>query len=115
MGHEASNLNIGKLIRIVHFIARNNLPVKSLYQSNLPVKSLYQKFIEFLSNQLEEPIIKQCLENCSKNATNTSQETCDSLIASLDSFFGEKQTKDLDLLISFFLLANRLTLPHLKC
>ena len=79
--HEASNLHIGKLIRLVHFIARNNLPVKSLYQNNLPVKSLYQKFIEFLSNQLEEPIIKQCLEKCSKNATYKSHETCDSLIA----------------------------------
>ena len=77
---EASNLHIGKLIRLVHFIARNNLPVKSLYQNNLPVKSLYQKFIEFLSNELEEPIIKQ-LENCSKNATYKSHETCDSLIA----------------------------------
>ena len=67
---------IEKLIRIVHFFARNNLPVKSLYQ----------KFIEFLSNELEEPIIKQ-LENCSKNVTYKSHETCDSLIASLDSFF----------------------------
>ena len=68
---------IEKLIRIVHFFARNNLPVKSLYQ----------KFIELLSNELEDPIIKQYLENCSKNGTYKSHETCDSLIASLDSFF----------------------------
>ena len=81
--HEANNLYIGKLIRIVHFFARKNLPVKSLYQ----------KFIEFLSNELEGPIIKQYLENCSKNATYKSHKTCDSLIASLDSFFlvGNKQ------------------------
>ena len=51
-------MHIGKLIHIVHFLAQNNLPVKSLYQ----------KFMEFLSNELEEPIIKQYLENCSKNA-----------------------------------------------
>ena len=49
--HEANNLYIGKLICIVHFLPRNILPVKSLYQ----------KFIEFLSNELEEPIIKQHL------------------------------------------------------
>ena len=55
---EANNMHIGKLIHIVHFLAQNNLPVKSLYQ----------KFMEFLSNELEEPIIKQYLENCSKNA-----------------------------------------------
>ena len=104
--HEANNLCIGKLIRIVHFLARNILPVKSLYQ----------KFIEFLSNELEEPMIKQYLENCSKNATYKSHETCDSLIASLDSFFGGKQTKELeDLLILFFWLTNRLTLLDLKC
>ena len=59
--HEANNLYIGKLIRIVHFLAWNNLPVKSLYQ----------KFIEFLSNELEEPIIKQYLENCSKHINHT--------------------------------------------
>ena len=104
--HEANNLCIGKLIRIVHFLARNILPVKSLYQ----------KFIEFLSNELEEPMIKQYLENCSKNAMYKSHETCDSLIASLDSFFGGKQTKELeDLLILFFWLTNRLTLLDLKC
>ena len=75
--HEANNLYIGKLIHIVEFFARNNLPVKGLYQ----------KFIEFLSNELDGPIIKQYLENCSKNATYKSHKTCDSLIASLDSFF----------------------------
>ena len=81
--HEANNFYIGKLIRIVYFLARNNLPVISLYQ----------KFIKFLFNELEEPIIKQYLENCSKNVTYKSHETCDSLIASLDSFFlsGNKQ------------------------
>ena len=104
--HEANNFYIGKLIRIVYFLARNNLPVISLYQ----------KFIEFLFNELEEPIIKQHLENCSKNVTYKSHETCDSLIASLDSFFVGKQTKELeDLLILFFLLTNRLTLLDLKC
>ena len=81
--HEANNLHIGKLIRIVHFLARNNLPVKSLYQ----------RFIEFMSNELEEPIIKQYLENYSKNATYKSPETCDSLIASLDSFFWRETNK----------------------
>ena len=72
--HEANNLYIWKLICTDHFLA----------WKNLPVKSIYQKFIEFLSHELEEPIIKQYLGNCSKNATYTSQKTCDSLIASLE-------------------------------
>ena len=59
--HEANNLYFGKLICIVHIPAWNNLPVTGLYQ----------KFIEFLSNELEEPIIKQYLENCSKHINHT--------------------------------------------
>ena len=71
---------VGKLIRIIHLLARNNLSVKSLYP----------KMIEFLSEELEEPIIKQYLDYCPKNATYTSHETCDSLLSSLDSFLWEQ-------------------------
>ena len=97
--HEANNLYIGKLIRIVHFLARNNLPVKSLYQ----------KFIEFLSNELEERIIKQYLENCSKNATYKSHETCDSLIASLDSFFWRETNERIRRFADIVLFADEST------
>ena len=57
--HEVNNLYIGKLIHAVHFLARNNLPVKSLYP----------KLIDLLANEITEPIIKQYLENCPRNAT----------------------------------------------
>ena len=97
--HEANNLYIGKLIRIVHFLARNNLPVKNLYQ----------KFIEFLSNELEEAIIKQYLENCSKNATYKSHEKCDSLIVSLDSFFWRETNKRIRRSADIVLFADELT------
>ena len=76
----ANKMYVGKLIRIIHLLARNNLSVKSLYP----------KMIEFLSEELEEPIIKQYLDYCPKNATYTSHETCDSLLSSLDSFFWEQ-------------------------
>ena len=81
--NEANQLYIGKLVRVVHFLVRNNLSVKSMYP----------KLIDFLANELEEPIIKQYLENCPKNATYKSHETCDSLISSLDSFLW-KQTDE---------------------
>ena len=45
----ANKMCVGKLIRIIHFLARNSLSVKSLYP----------KMIEFLSEELEQPIIKQ--------------------------------------------------------
>ena len=44
----ANELYIGKLVQIVQFLARNNLSVKSLHP----------KSIDFLANELQEPIIK---------------------------------------------------------
>ena len=73
----ANKLYIGKLVQIVHFLSRNNLAVKRFYP----------KFVEFLSSALQEPIIKQYLGTCAKNATYISHETCDSLIHSLDNYF----------------------------
>ena len=51
-----NELYIGKLAQIVHFLSRNNLTVKQLYL----------KFVEFLSSELQEPIIKQYLDTCKK-------------------------------------------------
>ena len=61
---KANTLYISKLIRVVHFLARNNLPVKSQYP----------KMINFLSYELEEPIIKQYLDNCPSNTSYTSHK-----------------------------------------
>lgn len=74
---QANELYVGKLVQIVHFLSRNNLSVKSLYP----------KFVDFLSKEIQEPIIKQYLETCGKNASYSSHETCDSLIQSLDHYF----------------------------
>ena len=62
----AKELEIGKILKIVNFLSRNNLPVKRLYP----------KFVQFLSSELQEPIIKQYLDTCAKNATYVSRETC---------------------------------------
>ena len=78
-----NELQIGKLVQIVHFLSRNNLAVKRLYP----------KFVEFLSSELQEPIIKQYLDTCAKNATYISHETCDSLIHSLDNYFLTKSNE----------------------
>ena len=68
---------VSKLVQIVHFLSRNNLAVKCFYP----------KFVEFLSSELQEHIIKQYLDTCAKNATHTLHKTCDSLIHSLDTYF----------------------------
>ena len=58
---KANKLYIKKLIQIVHFLACNNLPVKELYP----------KMVKVLSDEINEPVIKQYLEMCSKNAVMT--------------------------------------------
>ena len=73
---KANTLYISKLIRVVLFLAQNNLPVKSLYP----------EMINFLSYEWEEPIIKQYLDNCPSNATYISHETCDSFISCIDKY-----------------------------
>ena len=67
-------------MQIVQFLARNNLSVKSLYP----------KFVDFLANELQEPIIKQYLDICSKNATYSSHETCHSLVQAIQKYYLEK-------------------------
>ena len=55
---KANELYIEKLIKIIHFLARNNLPVEELHP----------KMIKFLFDEINEPIVKQYLETCPKNA-----------------------------------------------
>ena len=49
-------LYIRKLIKVVHFLAANNLPVKELYP----------KLESFLADDIEEPVVKQYLDTCTK-------------------------------------------------
>ena len=42
--------------------------------------------MNFIAFELEELVTKQCLENCAKNATYNSHETCDSLIDSINEY-----------------------------
>ena len=93
---KANNLYIIKLIRVVHFLAWNNLPVKSLYP----------KMINFLSYELEEPIIKQYLDNGPRNASYTSHETCDSFISCTDKYLSEQTNERLKLSADIVLFAD---------
>ena len=67
---------VTKLMKITHFLARNNLLVKEIYP----------KMIRFLSDEMEEPLLRQYLESSAKNATYASSDSCDSFLVSLNSF-----------------------------
>ena len=79
----AQKLYTGKLVETVQFLSRNNLAVKRLYP----------KFVEFFPSKLQEPIIKQYLDTCAKNATYILHEAYDSLIHSLDDHFFRKSNE----------------------
>ena len=49
-----NKLYTGKLIKAVHFLVANNLPVKELYR----------KLLSFLADDTEEPVVKQHLDTC---------------------------------------------------
>ena len=71
---------VKKLIKIVHFLACYNVPVKELYP----------KMIKFLPDAINAPIIKQYLETCLKNAAYDPSASCDSIIVSHNSYLTEK-------------------------
>ena len=52
----SNELYIGKLIKAVHFLAANNLPVKELYP----------KLESFLADDIGEPVVKLYLDTCKK-------------------------------------------------
>ena len=76
----ANELYVAKLLRIIHFLARRNLVIKELYKP----------LVNFIAFELEEPVTKQYLENCEKNATYDSHETCDSLTDSINEYLKKR-------------------------
>ena len=96
---EANLLYITKLVRIVHFLARHNLAVKELFTP----------MIEFLAFELEEPIIKQYLKTCPKNASYDSHQTCDSLIGSINDYFQQQTDLRLQRAVDIAIYADEST------
>ena len=95
----ANELYIGKLVQIAQFLARNNLSVKSLYP----------KFVDFLASELQEPIIKQYRDTCSKNVTYNSHETCNSLIQAIQKYYLEKAKERIKQSTDIVIFANEST------
>ena len=75
----SNELYIRKLIKAVHFLAANNLPVKELCP----------KLVSFLADDIEEPVVKRYLDTCQKKATCQSLDSCDSFLLSLNTYFKE--------------------------
>ena len=62
--------------------------------------------INFLSYEVEEPIIKQYLDNCPSSALYTSGKTCDSFISCIDKYLWEQTKERLKLLADIVLFAD---------
>ena len=97
---ESTNeLYVTKLIKIVHFLARNNLPVKELYP----------KMIKFMADEIEEPVTKQYLTSAAQNATYDSSDSCDSLLVSLDTYLKKTTLKRVVAAADIVLFADEAT------
>ena len=55
-----NELYIRKLIKVVHFLAANDLSAKELYP----------KLVSFLANDIKEPVVKQYFDACKKSEVN---------------------------------------------
>ena len=71
-----NELYVEKLIKIVHFLAHNNLSVKELYLK------MIQSFLVMKSMSLK---VNNILKGFLKNAVYDSSDSCDSIIVSLNS------------------------------
>ena len=80
---EKTKMFVPKLIQIVYFLGKHSLSIEELYQP----------FLRFLAFDLEEPILKQYLKNCLKNATYDSHATANSLISALNEFIKKNGCK----------------------
>ena len=90
---------VSKLIKIVHFLGKHNLPIKELYPA----------LLHFLAFDLEEPITKQYLENCPKNSTYNSHATADSLLSALNEFIKKETDTKLRNAFDAVILADEAT------
>ena len=80
---KGNELYVKKLIRIVHFLACNNLPVKELYL----------KMIKFISDDINELVIY--LETCLKHIVYDFSDSCDTIIVALNSHLKEKSISNI--------------------
>ena len=65
--------------------------------------------IKFLSDEINEPIVKQYLETCPKNAAYDSSDSCDSLLVALNSHLKEKLINTLINAVDLAIFADEAT------
>lgn len=97
---KASNeLCISKLIKLTHFLAHNNLSVKDLYP----------KMVELLSEEMEEPVIKQYLHGAAKNATYTGKDSCNLFLKAMNSYVSDEVNEELQAAEDIVVFADEAT------
>lgn len=96
---ESNKLYIGKLVKCVHWLARNNLPIKQLYS----------KLVHFLSDEIQEPITSQYLQTCPLNASYTSHVTADGLLKAANAMTEEEMLSRARRATDYTILADEAT------
>ena len=90
--------------------ASNELYISKLITcNNLSVKELYPKMVEFLSGEMEEPVIKQYLDSAAENATYTGKDSSDSFLKAMNSYFPDQVNEELQAAEGIVVFADEAT------
>ena len=65
--------------------------------------------IKYLSDEINEPIVKQYLETCPKNAAYHSSDSCDSILVALNSHLKKKSINTLINAVDLAIFADEAT------
>ena len=90
-----------------------------MIKEHWPLTDSYGDLINFLANRIHEPIIKQYLHSCPKNATHLSNTKAKSLLGVINFYYESENLDEIrDASFLFFMLMKlrtHLTINVLQC
>ena len=78
------------------------------------MKELYPKIVEFLSEEMEEPVVKHYLDSAAKNVIYIGKDSCDSFLKSMNSYSSDQVNKGLQVAEDIVMFADEATSNNRK-
>ena len=82
---EVNNLYLRKCIQTIYFMVN----------TNIALSDNYGRMIQFLAQQIEEPITRQYLDTCPQNATYISNTSAETLLDAMNFYFEKQNLHDI--------------------
>ena len=91
----AERINLNKKHTNQLFMRKCIHTINFLIMKNIAISENYGDMINFVATKLEEPIAKQYLETCQKNASYTSYTAAESVIDAMNFYFESSSLEDI--------------------